>query len=220
MDEVKVSRQFPSKLSLRLTLSKVMAVVRDGGKYYSLSYGDRVIGIAETNPEPGVIQIVGCDFSDAVLGSYIVNQEENKLDILKAVIGAIEDNGLQDDIQYMDLSDITTIRLYYNDRLEIKLGGITDISYELSRVKGVIEQKIGAEEVASIDATLRNGAYYILPLETLDVPKEDGEGPTSSSTITDTPEPPEPDASSGDEPGDSEGNGSSRDAAPDLKSEN
>lgn len=191
LDEVTVSRQFPSTLSIRLTLSKVMATVRDNEKYYSLSYGGRIIGIDDSNPEPEALQVVGCDYSDAVLGSYLVNQEENKLEVLKAVVGAIEENDLQDDIQYADLSDITTIRLYYNDRIEIKLGGITDIGYELSRVKGVIEQKVGAGEIVSIDATLRNGAYYILPLETLELPKEEAEPAPPSGVITDTPDAPD-----------------------------
>ena len=180
VDKATVSRALPSTLSIRLELAKVMCVVVDEGKYYSLSYGGRIIKAADKNTESGAILIYGCKIGEVPLGSYLESSPENNLDALQIVANAIHDNGLDGHIQSIDLSDITTIKLYYDERIEIKFGGITDFDYELAHVKQMIENNIGKDEIVSIDATLRNGKYYIRPLEALTLPSET-EAPESSS---------------------------------------
>jgi len=174
LDGAKVSRRLPDTVVIETEPAQLLAVVRYGSQYYSVSKGSRVIGVSEERPEaPGVPVVVGCDFSDVELGDYLsdMDVERNKLTVLSGVMAAIEENTLKN-VGYVDVSNIAFIKLYYEDRLEIKMGNLTDFSYELGRVKQLIREKVPENGFGVIDATLHNGVYYyrdtgeiVLPLD-------------------------------------------------------
>lgn len=162
LDGAKVSRRLPDTVVIETEPAQLLAVVRYGSQYYNVSKGSRVIGISEEKPETSSVPVVvGCDFSDVELGDYLADMdvERNKLTVLSAVMGAIEENTLKN-VGYVDISNIAFIKLYYEDRLEIKMGNLTDFSYELGRVKQLIREKVPENGFGVIDATLHNGVYY------------------------------------------------------------
>lgn len=184
IDTVTVSRKLPSRLAIEVELSETAAVLRHEGQFYSLSQGNRIIRIVEENVDNDIV-VVGCDMSGIKLGDYLEGSDQTKLDILTEVLNAIEENSLRENITYIDLTDIAILKIYYDDRVEMKFGGITDISYELGRVKQLVETQISSDEIVSIDATLRNGEYFTRYLQELDLPKEDSAA--SDGPVTDTP---------------------------------
>lgn len=192
IDSVVVSRKLPDTMEIRVELSEVAAVVWSDGKYYSLSGGNRIVRIADGNEEPGAVEVIGCDFSSEYLGDYVEPMTENKLETLLAVVDALEKNELTGLVRYVDISSITTIKLYYNDKVEIWLGGITNLSYELGKIKELFEkQTIDSTAYGRLDATV-SGKYYYLPLESLELPDQSPAdlarlSPETPNVVTDTP---------------------------------
>lgn len=171
IDTVTVKRKFPNRLDIQVELSKTSAVLLFNGQYYSLSQGGRVIKMDSVNSDGGIV-VVGSDLTGVKLGDRLENSDANKLDVLQEVLTAIRENSLEENIGYIDLTDIAILKLYYDDRVEMKFGGVTDLGYELGRVKQLIDNQIGSDEIVSIDATLRNGEYFTRYLQQLTLPTE------------------------------------------------
>lgn len=175
VDSVAIHRVLPSTLRIEVTMSETIAVVYSGEQYYSLSRGNRIIGISEAPETTEVPLVLGCDFSDELLGDYVEPTGTNRLETLLAVVDAIEANAAQEQIPYVDLSSPVTIRMYYGDRAELKFSGIDNLDFELGRVLELFERgEISSEEYSVVDATIAsdNAHYYVLPLEESPLPSE------------------------------------------------
>ena len=196
LDQVTIERNFPSGLTIRVEEAQVEAVIRSDGQYFALSQGGRIVGIGEKNQWPGVPEVVGCDYTGIGLGDYLVSEAQNsrektvvandanKYTTLEAVLNAIEANTMKN-INYIDLNDITTIRLYYQERMEIKFGSITNLDYELSCVKEIIQKETLDDGYYIIDDTLANGKYYLSQPESLELPLADAKGDSKPGGGTD-----------------------------------
>ncbi len=187
IDRVSVSRKLPDTLAIQVELAKLMAVVKWDNHYYSVSHGGRIIAVADKMPalegdEAGIPLVVGCDFTDVELGSYLdqLDTSRNKLDTMKLVLDAIDDNSMKN-IGQIDLEDVAFIKLYYEDRVEIKMGGVTDFTYELSRVKQLLKEKVPEGECGVLDATLRNGSYYYRETGSVQLPGSSQSTPSTES---------------------------------------
>lgn len=184
LDEAEIIRDFPTGLTIRVREAEVIAVVRYSDRYYAVSRGGRVVGIEDRNRWMGVPEIAGCNYIDVELGDYLTETIEadngdaipananNKYDTMMAVLRSIEANSFEE-INYIDLKDITTIKLYYQDRIEMKFGSITNLDYELSCVKTIIETETTDDGYYIVDDTLGNGRYYISQPESLTLPLTD-----------------------------------------------
>ena len=88
----------------------------------------------------------------AQIGSYIdlVLENEEK-DWLKILFKELEKSGLND-ISVVDISSTISLKLYYQNRIEIKLGSFSELDTKLAMVKAVFDSgDIGIEESGTID---------------------------------------------------------------------
>lgn len=175
IDQATVSRKLPNTLEIKVEPAQVIAVARYNEQYYNVSRHSRVIGISkEKNIPVGIPEVVGCDYTDVELGDYLDEQnvEQNKLETLNLVLEAIEANSLKN-VGYIDLTDVAFVKLYYEDRLEIKMGGLTDFAYELGCVKQLIQNQIPESDMGIIDATLHSGQYAYRAVNSITLPEGD-----------------------------------------------
>ena len=187
IDSVTIRRKLPDTLQIEVTPAKTAAVVRFEGNYYSVSWGGKVVGIAQENPDTSLPEVIGCDFTDVATGDILLEEGPHGWDTLLTVLTGIRENGMEG-ITYIDIRELSILKLYYQNRIEMKFGGLTDFSFELGRVKQLIEKNVGEDEIASIDATLHNGEYYKRRLTELPLPVGDAASDTSdpadSSDVT------------------------------------
>lgn len=179
-DSVKVERELPSGIVIDLVPSKVMAVCCYGGQYYSISAGGRIIAVSDKAPVDGSLPVVyGCVLPEAEYGDVLTQNDTNKLAALRSVLNAIEENALTG-VTHIDLSDLSTIRIFWQDRAELKFGSLDGLSYEIGCVKKLLENEVAEDEIVVIDDTLMNGTYYKRPVESLTYPDNPEEGGESS----------------------------------------
>lgn len=196
IDDVAVKRNLPSTLSIVITPAQVEAVIYFQEKYYSVSPNNRVIAISDTYSEEAPF-VLGCDFTGVELGDSLIGNDQNKMELLELVLQAIETNEIE--IDTIDITDLSTIKLYFQNRIEMKFGSVIDLEEELRNVKLLIETEVEEGEYVSIDATLRNGKYYKRWIQEEDIqgaPESPASIPETENTSSDLiPE----DASSGTE---------------------
>lgn len=184
-DSVKVERELPSGIVIDLVPSKIMAVCCYGGQYYSISAGGRIIAVSDKAPADVSLPLVyGCALPEAEYGDVLTQNDTNKLAALRCVLDAIGENELAG-VTHIDLSDLSTIRIFWQDRAELKFGSLDGLSYEIGCVKKLLENAVAEDEIVVIDDTLMNGTYYKRPVESLTYPDSSGE---SGGESTEEPE--------------------------------
>ena len=180
-DRVEVERSLPSGIVIRLVPSKIEAVCFYEGQYYSISEGGRIIAVSDQAPADTSLPLVyGCVLQEAEYGDVLIQNDTNKLAALQTVMDAIAENELTG-VTHIDLSDLSTIRIYWQNRAELKFGGLDGLSYEIGCVKKLLENNVAEDEIVVIDDTLMNGTYYKRPVEALTLPGSSAENGESSS---------------------------------------
>ncbi len=170
IDNVKIKRQIPSTLSIEVEMAKTKAEISYLEKSYSLSHSHKIIGVNKAPLDASAIRIVGPDLKDIKLGDYITHDEKNKLEVIDIVLDAIEEKELAQ-IKAIDITDEMTIKLYYADRYEIKVGGVLDIEYKLQWAINLIDQQLTDEnEKGIIDVSADNGMYYFRHADKINIP--------------------------------------------------
>ncbi len=171
-DAVEISRKLPSGITIKLTPSQIDMICVYQNQYYSMSSGGRIAAVSDTVPSDSLIPLVyGCDLSDVRAGDLIEATIENKISVLLDVIDAMKAAELTG-VTHIDISDLTTIRLFWNNQAELKFGSTQGLAYEMSCVKKLLEEQLEPEEIVIIDDTLMNGTYYMRPVGSLSYPGE------------------------------------------------
>ncbi len=201
-DAVDISRKLPSGITIKMTPSQIDMVCVYQNQYYSMSSGGRISAVSDTAPSASQVPLVyGCDLSDVRAGDIVEATNENKISVLFDVIAAMKESELTG-VTHIDVSDITTIRLYWNNQAELKFGSTQGLAYEISCVKKLLEEQLEPEEIVIIDDTLMNGTYYMRPVGALSYPgessqTEEPEQSTVESSIPDSENSSESEESSG-----------------------
>ena len=150
-DKVEVKRVFPTTLLVEIEDGVPQTQLYYESRYYTLSQRGRVLDIAEQSV-PNVPVVIGPKPEDAQIGSYIdlVLENEEK-DWLKILFKELKESGLND-ISVVDISSTISLKLYYQNRIEIKLGSFSELDTKLAMVKAVFDSgDIGIEESGTID---------------------------------------------------------------------
>lgn len=97
--------------------------------------------------------IFGIEASSAEEGKKIKCTDDAKLDTAIDICVALQHSDLLQKSTYLDISDISDIRLVIENRLDIKLGTADNIDYRAEFMAEVINNKISAYETAVLDYT-------------------------------------------------------------------
>ena len=169
-DDVQIERKLPSGITITLTPSQIDMICVYENQYYSMSSGGRIAAVSDTAPTDTSVPLVyGCDLEGVKAGDIVTPTDENKISVLFDVIDAVKEAALSN-VTHIDVSDITTIRLFWNKQAELKFGGTQGLAYEIECVKKLLDEQLEPEEIVIIDDTLMNGTYYMRPVSELSYP--------------------------------------------------
>ena len=194
---VVVHKKFPTAVELEVTLSKPVGAVLKDNQYLYINTDGRILESGLMNYDRDYPRILGINAVSTEEGSYVLNQNSEQIVMLKRVLTAIENSGL-DDINLISVADRLNIRIMYDDRLLIELGTEADLDWKLQFIRASIENNISSTAKAVLDASMldeigrvfyreERDLYAILEQETeqeaTDSADEapDGETPSASS---------------------------------------
>lgn len=128
IDRAKVGRSFPDKLVITVEPAVPLASFYIGGKYYLISEGGRVLDISESRGDYPVITGYVLDpikemktETKTMVGGQLEEDGEKRIAAAISIIGYIESSGLTEDYN-IDLTDILSIKVLYDERVELDLG--------------------------------------------------------------------------------------------------
>ena len=194
-DSVEISRNFPSGLTVTISDGVSSAQMESGGSYYVVSQSGRIL---ERNTEAltgkGVV-ITGIPLENAAEGEYVQDvlernwqeasalaeekdeeppEKSTKLESLQILFTALRD-AQYSDVSAVDLSDEVNLILYWQNRIEIRLGSFSELDYKLRFAWEVLTDEayaeiIPAEACGILDAQSASSVMPFQLQDEIDVP--------------------------------------------------
>lgn len=173
IDDVQVSRKYPSELEIKVTEAVKAAQIEKDGKYYILSESGRILE-ADVPLDGSLMMIKGFELKSLDPGSTLESEDAFKTKILDQLISEIKKLDFED-INEIDLTDRTDIKMTYDNRIDIRLGSSVDIDYKLTYIKAVIDKSLSD----NYEGTLRyNGVNSGISA----IPKSDSDSASDSKS--------------------------------------
>ncbi|MDD6237219.1 MAG: FtsQ-type POTRA domain-containing protein [Clostridiales bacterium] len=162
IDTVRVERKFPSSLVIHVTDAVPTYYVADGGSYTVISEGKRILdtGVAKEQVKAS-IRLEGLEVSGFQKGDFIAEKDDNKLELLQKIKQAAVQNELTD-ITAINLTNDVELSIEIENRLTVRLGNSTELSYKINFAKNIIDTKLEQDEIGVVDAS-KPGKIYFSP---------------------------------------------------------
>lgn len=157
--KAKISRKIPGTVMIELTAAKGICCIQSGSTWYVAAAGGKVLE-AGAAPKEGLMQVIGVTPKEAKPGETMEFEGDEAstkvfLELLDAMDRLSEEGSdPAGEFTKMDLSDLYNIRLWYQDRVECRFGGVSQLEYKLRWAYGNLtnrEQGIGPEESGVLD---------------------------------------------------------------------
>ena len=141
LDDVKVTKKFPSTLVITCTEAEKAADIKYKNSYYVLSASGKILETKNPAPTGDIPVVKGFELKSLSQGDKLASEDSFKADILKELLNELHDLKFKN-IDSIDLTTRSDIKLMYDGRLEIKLGSSVDMEYKLTYLKAVIDKSI------------------------------------------------------------------------------
>lgn len=149
IEEVKLKRSLPSKLTITTKKARPYANIGSNDKYYLISTSGRILEEL-SKPQEDLIIVKGYNPAESKVGEYITPEFATKHDLLVDILSAIESADISH-IKSINIADSIGITLNYDNRIDILIGSAADIDYKLAVAKGIIDDRANASEKGTIN---------------------------------------------------------------------
>ena len=151
LDSAVVSKEFPNKIKITVTPAEPMVNFYYAGKNYVISYVGRVMEIERNAAD--CMEVIGYQPGDnVVVGDYITAANPEQDETIKTISSIIDLVGITE-ITELDITDMLSISLVYDDRIEINLGSMLQLEEKLTIVKELAENYIADTEKVTLDVS-------------------------------------------------------------------
>jgi cell division septal protein FtsQ len=154
IDETKIKKKFPETVEIEVIPSTPAASIAVTDGYLYLSGSGKVL---ELNPLPkkDAPVFTGVTLSEAIIPGVTVDinadtadmTDEEKADrlMVELVLEVAADlpENVREKTDYIDVSDRGDIKIMYDNRLELGIGGLSDFEYKLNFLMKIIEDDYG-----------------------------------------------------------------------------
>ena len=162
-ESVEIKRHFPDQLDIVVTDGEPVLQVSFEGMFYQFTESGRLIGVTETAAVDGQV-VVGPDPTGLEVGQYMSQleaEQQESFSIWRTIRDELYNYSIQD-ISAMELSDPMQLRIYYQNRIEINFGTLTDMDIKTATLKSILYDSgaVGVDETGVIDMTNPDRVYF------------------------------------------------------------
>lgn len=168
VDKAIVTKRLPNKIFISVEDAKPQYVFLYDNRYFIVSKHLKVLQINEKKEDDlnnfnNLMKVEGIKLLDVNQGGFI-SEDRDKIDVFMKLIKAIDANKFLD-IKKIDITKRSDIKLYYQQRITILLGNISQINYKIRFAKHIIDKNLDKNEKGIIDITsvLTNSKVYFSP---------------------------------------------------------
>ena len=151
--DVEFKRHLPDELVVKVTKEIPKVSSESEGRTVILSGEGKALEILSSENNKGLPRVCGLNTDDLVLGSYIKEEEKEKLNVVINLQNRLADEGVKADV--IDIRDLSSIRILYDGRVDIYFGGTFEHDYKAAFVRTAIETSINDDFVGILDVSKR-----------------------------------------------------------------
>lgn len=188
VEEAQVIKHFPNTLEIRITAAQTAASVSSGGGWLYVSSQGKILELG-AEPAAATMQVTGFVSTATQPGQYLQAEDAAALSALQEILTALTDREMITHCTRLDLTDLYDIRLWYQDRVECKLGSTAELTYKLdfaydALINPTTENRIGDKETGVLDLSYAADAHKA----GFEAGPVDPAGSASSAAASSTPE--------------------------------
>jgi cell division protein FtsQ len=162
IDSVSVSKKLiPPSLKVYVTECSPAAYVGIDSETMVVDADLKVLGDKSTFDTGSLPNIIGADITKGSVGSVVKGDNEEKLSILVTSLSTMEKVGILDKVKDLDVTDATSIKFVYDDRLDVLCGTQLDLERKIRLFKETVSNNNLADNAkGTIDLSVTGKAVY------------------------------------------------------------
>ena len=160
LESAQLRRRLPDALVLTVTeCSAAVAVQNEDNTYTYLSAEGKVL---EQSAESGSLPVVtGLSLQEMQTGSLLQTATDVHVDALLEILQTMDAGEMLDKLAFLNLQDLTDIRIGYEKRFDIRVGTTDDLAYRLRFAQTVIEERLSPSDIGRLYWDTQGRLHYV-----------------------------------------------------------
>ncbi len=152
VERAEIGFAIPDTITIKIKDAVPTYVVKDGNGYLVVSSKGRILDTAAENFDNLILLNCG-EIKNKSKGQYIDFGDDSVPEILDSVAKSFAANGV-DKITGFDISDLSSIIINYDGRIDINIGLPEDIDYKIKTAFTIINEKLDPNNTGNVCGTL------------------------------------------------------------------
>ena len=159
LESVQIRRRLPDTLMVTVTECSGAVAVPSGTGYCYLSEQGKVLELSET--DGGLATVSGVTLEDAEPGELVERAQDAHVDALLEVLQTLDAAGMLDGLRFINLTDLTDIRIGYEGRFDIRVGTLDGLSYRIRFAQTVIGERLSPSDIGRLYWDDQNRLHFV-----------------------------------------------------------
>ncbi len=163
IEAVNVERSLPSTVVIHVEEITTTVMLAQTDATWRISLGGKLVERID-NAMPEMPYVAGVQLLSPSVGTLMTLGEDAQdialRDSLLTLLGALENLGMLDQLEYIDMSDESYLVIEYGGRFTVRFAYEDDYVYKLRSLQVVVEQ-LETNEMGTIDLTMDGKAHFI-----------------------------------------------------------
>ncbi|MBQ6569542.1 MAG: FtsQ-type POTRA domain-containing protein [Clostridia bacterium] len=167
IEKAKIKRRIPSTVSIEITEAQPAFVIKDVELLMILSKNFKALEPLTGDIPPEFVLIKGLETEKCTVGYQVKFKDSENEKALHGVIRAMIDNDFR--IRAIEFTESGIIRLNYDERIIVDIGGPVKIDHKVKMAKAVIENELAVTDKGILYVSGENTTSFRLDTGNLDL---------------------------------------------------
>lgn len=140
LDTVRIERKPPNSVVLHVEDAVPAAAVGSGTTYYYMDAGGKLLEQVTMEQLGSIPVVTGVTIEGGEVGRKLNMRRDERLQQLTILLTALEEQGLMARVDFINLSDMSNVRIGYNDHMYIRFGTMDQLDYKMRFAKKFVEE--------------------------------------------------------------------------------
>lgn len=159
LESAQLRRKLPDALVLTVTeCSAAAAVQNEDNTFTYVSAEGKVL---ENNAADGGLPVVIGVKLGAQPGDFLDTGSDAHIDAMLEVLKNMDAAGLLEKMSFLNLNDLTDVRIGYDKRFDIRAGAMDDLAYRLRFAQTVIDDRLSPSDIGRLYWDAQNRLHFV-----------------------------------------------------------
>ena len=160
LESVQLRRRLPDALVLTVTeCSAAVAVKNEDGTFTYISAAGKVL--EQSTSDSGLPVVIGATLDAVTTGGFLQTATEVHTDAVLEILENLDAAGLLDRLRFINVQDLTDIRIGLGTQFDLRIGTLDDLAYRLRFAQTVIDERLSPSDVGRLYWDAQNRLHFV-----------------------------------------------------------